>query len=78
VLASAKRHYLEPWAYLRDVLLHLCVGEEDLAALLPDRWALSHPEHVLEHRLDEARQRAARQKAKRQHRRDIARAKVDR
>ncbi len=70
VLAGAKRHYLEPWAYLRDVLLRLSAGDEDLAALLPDRWAASHPEHVLEHRLDEARQRAARQKAKRQHRRD--------
>jgi transposase len=69
ILAGAKRHYLEPWAYLRDVLLHLSVGETDLEALLPDRWAASHPEHVLQHRLDESRRKAARQKEKRQQRR---------
>jgi transposase len=69
ILAGAKRHHLEPWAYLRDVLLRLSVGETDLASLLPDRWAASHPEHVLQHRLDESRRRAARQKATRERRR---------
>jgi len=69
ILAGAKRHRLEPWAYLRDVLLGLSVGETDLEALLPDRWGASHPEHVLEHRLDESRRRAARQKARRERRR---------
>jgi len=69
VLAGAKRHRLEPWAYVRDVLLHLSAGETDLAALLPDRWAARHPEHVLEHRLDESRRRAARRQEKRQRRR---------
>ena len=62
ILAGAKRHRLEPWAYVRDVLLRLSVGETDLEALLPDRWAASHPEHVLQHRLDESRRKAARQK----------------
>lgn len=62
ILASAKRHRLEPWAYLRDVLLRLSAGETDLEGLLPDRWAASHPEHVLTHRLDESRRKAARQK----------------
>ena len=61
ILAGAKRHRLEPWAYLRDVLLRLSAGETDLEALLPDRWGASHPEHVLEHRLDESRRKAARQ-----------------
>jgi len=69
ILAGAKRHHLEPWAYLRDVLLRLSAGETDLASLLPDRWAASHPEHVLQHRIDEARRRAARQKATRERRR---------
>ena len=69
ILAGAKRHRLEPWAYVRDVLLRLSAGETDLEALLPDRWAASHPEHVLEHRLDESRRKAARQKEKRQERR---------
>ena len=66
ILAGAKRHRLEPWAYLRDVLLRLSAGETDLEALLPDRWALAHPEHVLDHRLEESRQKA--------HRRDQRRA----
>jgi transposase len=69
ILAGAKRHRLEPWAYVRDVLLRLSAGETDLEALLPDRWAANHPEHVLKHRLDESRRKAARQKEKRQQRR---------
>ena len=69
ILAGAKRHRLEPWAYLRDVLLRLGAGEPDLEALLPDRWAAAHPEHVLEHRLDESRRKAARQKEARMRRR---------
>jgi transposase len=75
ILAGAKRHHLEPWAYLRDVLLRLSAGETDLESLLPDWWAASHPEHVLKHRLEEARRRAARQKARREHRRAKARPK---
>ena len=69
ILAGAKRHRLEPWAYLRDPILHLCAGETDLESLLPDRWAASHPECVLEYRLEEARRRAARTKDVRKHRR---------
>jgi transposase len=74
ILAGAKRHHLEPWAYLRDVLLRLSAGETDLESLLPDRWAVSHPEHVLQHRLDESRRRAARKKATRERRRARKRA----
>jgi transposase len=69
ILAGAKRHRLEPWAYLRDVLLRLSAGETDLEALLPDRWAATHPEHVLEHRLEESRRKAARQRDARERRR---------
>uniref|UniRef100_UPI00202EB273 IS66 family transposase n=1 Tax=Aquisphaera insulae TaxID=2712864 RepID=UPI00202EB273 len=71
ILAGAKRHRLEPWVYLREVILHLAADGEgaDLEELLPDRWAAAHPEHVLEHRLEESRQKAARQKATRKHRR---------
>jgi transposase len=72
ILAGAKRHRLEPWAYLRDVLLHVSAGETDLEPLLPDRWAANHPEHVLQHRLDESRRKATRQKEARQRRRAIA------
>jgi transposase len=76
ILAGAKRHRLEPWAYLRDVLLNLSAGETDLESLLPDRWAANHPEHVMQHRLDESRRKATRQKEKRQRRRAIAGPKV--
>ncbi len=69
ILAGAKRHRLEPWAYVRDLLLRMSTGETDLEPLLPDRWAASHPEHVLQHRLDESRQKAARQKGRRERRR---------
>jgi transposase len=69
ILAGAKRHRLEPWAYVRDVLLHLSAGETDLEPLLPDRWAANHPEHVLKHRLDESRRKATRKKEARQRRR---------
>jgi hypothetical protein len=75
-LAGAKRHHLEPWAYLRDVLLRLSAGATEWESLLPDRWAASHPEHVLQHRLDESRRKAARQKARREHRRAKARPKA--
>jgi hypothetical protein len=69
ILAGAKRHRLEPWTYVRDVLLRLAGGVTDLDVLLPDRWALAHPESVLEHRLEESRRKAARTKDVRKHRR---------
>ena len=72
ILAGAKRHHVEPWAYLRDVLLRLGAGETELEPLLPDRWAASHPEHILQHRLDESRRKATRQKERRQDRRASA------
>jgi transposase len=75
ILAGAKRHRLEPWAYVRDVLLRLSAGETDLESMLPDRWGASHPEHVLQHRLDESRRKAARQKGKRERRRTAGRLK---
>ena len=69
ILAGAKRHHLEPWAYLTDVLVQLAAETDDLDALLPDHWATAHPEHVLTYRLEESRQTRARQKAKRTQRR---------
>jgi hypothetical protein len=69
ILAGAKRHHLEPCAYLRDVLLRLSAGETELESSLTDRWAARRPKHVLQRRLDESRRRAARQKATRERRR---------
>jgi hypothetical protein len=51
-------------------------GETDLEPLLPDRWAATHPEHVLQHRLDESRRKATRKKDARQRRRAMAAKKV--
>ena len=58
IIAGAKRHRLEPLAYLREVILQLSVdsSREYLENLLPDRWALAHPEHVLNHRVEESRE----------------------
>jgi transposase len=71
IIAGAKRHRLEPLAYLREVILQLSVdsSQEFLETLLPDRWALAHPEHVLNHRLDESRQKAQRRDQRREARR---------
>jgi transposase len=74
ILAGAKRHRLESWAYLREVILQVSVdpSPEYLVGLLPDRWALAHPEHVLNHRLEESRQKAKRRDERRANRRQPA------
>jgi transposase len=69
VLAGAKRHRLEPWSYVRDLLLRLHADDPRLEEMLPDRWAAAHPEAILNYRLDESRNRAARSQARRAHRR---------
>ena len=69
ILAGAKRHRIEPWAYLTDVLIKLAAETSDLDALLPDQWAAAHPEHILTYRLEETRKKRARQKNKRTRRR---------
>ena len=45
VMASAKANQVEPFAYVRDLLVQ-CSGEppEDLSHLLPDVWLKAHPE----------------------------------
>ena len=69
ILAGAKRHRLEPFAYVRDLLLHLHAEPSDLTPFLPDRWAADHPQYVLKHRLDESRRKATRKRERRQQRR---------
>ncbi len=75
VLAGAKRHRIEPWAYLREILLRLHADDPRLDAMLPDRWAADHPEMVLSYRLEESRQKAARQRDRRRRRRARRRPK---
>ena len=40
--ASAKRHALNPWAYLTDLLDQLAAEPADVLHLLPDAWAKRH------------------------------------
>ena len=58
VIASAHRHDLDVWAYLRDVLEQLAHGEQDLTQLLPDVWKAAHPDKVRVFRAEERQQRA--------------------
>ncbi|MCH8149521.1 MAG: transposase, partial [Planctomycetes bacterium] len=44
ILAGAKRHRIEPWCYVRDLLLRLHADDLRLEEMLPDRWAAAHPE----------------------------------
>ena len=69
ILAGAKRHRIEPWCYVRDLLLRLHADDQRLDEMLPDRWAAAHPEAILTHRLDESRAKATRTRARRAHRR---------
>jgi len=73
ILAGAKRHRIEPWAYVRDLLLRLHADDSRLEEMLPDRWAAAHPEAILTHRLQESRDRADRTRRRRAHRRARAR-----
>jgi transposase len=73
ILAGAKRHRIEPWTYLRELLLRLHADDSRLDEMLPDRWAADHPESILTYRLEESRQKAARQRERRQRRRALRR-----
>ena len=44
LIASCKANLVEPWAWLRDVLIQLPLGAS-LESLLPNTWLVSHPEH---------------------------------
>lgn len=84
VVASAARHHLDVWAYLRDVLERLATlrtqyGEapptpEQLTPLLPDIWAQDHPDKVRDYRQHEQESRAKAKRARRQKRRALAQA----
>jgi hypothetical protein len=71
LVASAKRHHLNVEVYLADVFRRLPAITNPLAlrALLPERWAKSHPEHVLEFRRKESAQAAKRRRLSRRERR---------
>jgi transposase len=67
ILAGAKRHRIEPWTYLRELLLRLHGDDPRLDEMLPDKWAANHPESVLTYRLEESRRKAAAMSTRRRH-----------
>jgi transposase len=75
ILAGAKRHRIEPWTYIRELLLRLHAGDERLEDMLPDLWAAQHPESVLSHRLEESRTKAAITRDRRSRRRAQAKSR---
>jgi transposase len=67
ILAGAKRHRIEPWTYLRELLLRLHGDDSRLDEMLPDKWAANHPESVLTYRLEESRRKTAAKSSRRRH-----------
>jgi transposase len=76
ILASAKRHGIEPFAYVRQLLIALSTGDVDLRSLLPDVWIAAHPEHFLQYRRDEAEAGARARKRRREKRRAESKAQL--
>ena len=69
ILAGAKRHRIEPWAYVSAVLTALSSEPADWESLLPDVWITAHPEHFLTNRRDEAEAAAIARRRRRERRR---------
>ena len=69
ILASAKRHGIEPFEYVRQLLIALSSADVDLRSLLPDVWIAAHPEHFLTYRRDEAEAAASARRRRRERRR---------
>jgi hypothetical protein len=65
ILANAKRYQIEPFAYVRALLIALSSDQVDLESLLPDVWIAAHPEHVLQYRRDEAEAAASTRRRRR-------------
>ena len=72
VLANAKRYQIEPFAYVRALLVAVSSGNVDLESLLPDVWIAAHPEYFLTYRRDEAEAAASARRRRRAARREKA------
>ena len=70
IVMSCKRHNIDPYAYLVDVMRRVKTAEaDDLDALLPDQWLKSHPEAYVEQRAQESHAAAHRKRTRRARRR---------
>jgi transposase len=76
VLAGARRHGIEPFAYVRQLLIALSSQDVDLRSHLPDVWIAAHPEHFLTYRRDEAEAAARARKRWREKRRAGSRSQL--
>src|SRR5262245_4293063 len=76
ILAGAKRHGIEPFAYVRQLLIALSSAEVDLRSLLRNAWNAAHPEHFLHYRRDEAEVAAGRRRRRREKRRAESKARL--
>jgi hypothetical protein len=76
ILASAKRQGIEPFAYVRQLLIALSLALADLRSLLPDVWIAPHPEHFLQYRRDEAEAAVRARKRCREKRRADSKAQL--
>jgi hypothetical protein len=73
ILAGARRHRIEPLAYVRALLTALPSNEVDLERLLPDVGIAAHPAHFLTSRRDEAEAAAIARRRRRERPRALAR-----
>ncbi len=77
IIASAKRHCIEPVAYVTALLTALSSKDVDLKPLLPDVWIAAHPEHFQQDRRNEAEDAARRRRKRRVDRRAKLRSAAD-
>jgi transposase len=74
LVSSARRHDLDVWMYVKDVLDQLLAGLTDYHRLLPDVWMQTHPEAIRDYRVEERRDKAERKQLHAARRRLAARA----
>ncbi len=72
LVSSARRHDLDVWTYIKDVLDQLLGGSTDYASLLPDAWAKAHPENLRQYRIEERRDKADAKQLRAARRRQLA------
>ena len=78
LVSSAKRHHLDVWMYLKDILDQLLGGETDYSKFAPDVWKAAHPEAVRTYREEESRYKADRKTVSRAKRIIAAKQKRER
>ena len=70
VMMSCKRHHVDPYLYLCDILPQLGnATPEQLESFLPDKWIESHPEARIHQRAIESHAAAYRKRMRRLRRR---------